>query len=190
MLDFFKSLDYLIFNLVNSTLTNTAFDAFFFWITDLHKTIYFKIIIIPLVLFLFMKKNKRKGLALFFVLFFSLVINDFAGGQVKNFVGRPRPEYNTDLPITKRSDAGNYSFYSNHASNMFTFASFSSQFFPQIIVPAYTIASLVGYSRVYNGVHYPSDVFFGGLVGYLWGSLIAYFTRSLLDKFQNRKNES
>lgn len=193
MLDFIQNADYWIFNQINGVLTNSSLDIFFFWITDLHKTIYFKIIVIPLIAFLFIKKFRRQGFILFLMLLLSLGINDFIGGKVKKLVARERPEYNINIQIIKRSDAGNYSFYSNHAANMFTFATYTSQFFPQIKIPFYAVASLVAYSRVYNGVHYPSDIFTGGLVGYMWGLFFSNLAQKLLNylntRIKKRKNK-
>jgi len=184
MLNFLINLDYTIFFQINSVLTHSVLDRFFFWITDLHKMTYFKIIIIPLVAFLFIKKHKREGFSFFLILILAMGINDFIGAKVKSAFARNRPEFNlklnAEITVNKRSEAGHYSFYSNHASNIFTFATYTSQFIPQIKIPLYAVATLVAYSRVYNGVHYPSDVFAGGLVGYLWGLLASAISKKLL----------
>lgn len=187
MSDFLLNIDYWVFNQINAVLTFPFLDPFFFWLTDLHKTLYFKIIIVPLVAYLFIKNFKRQGVALFLILLITLGINDFIGGQVKKIVKRPRPENNPSITVVKRSDAGSFSFYSNHASNMFTFATYTVEFIPQLKLPLYTIATLVAYSRVYNGVHYPSDILTGGFFGYLWGLLFSRLTKKLLYYLKNRK---
>jgi len=187
MLKFIIDLDYLILNQINTVFTCSALDVFFFWITDLHKTAYFGIIAIPLIAFLFIKKYKREGIVLFLMLVLTLGISDFVGAKVKTAVSRNRPEFNTEIKINQRSDAGHYSFYSNHASNMFAFATYTSQLLPQIKVPLYAVATLVAYSRVYNGVHYPSDVLAGGLMGSVWGLFSAALAKRLLSFIKNRK---
>lgn len=187
MLDFLLNADYWIFNQINNVFTLSALDTFFFWATDLHKTIYFKIIIVPLVAFLFIKKYKREGVTLFLILLLSLGINDFLGGKIKRFIERERPENNPSISVTKRSEAGSYSFYSNHAANMFAFATYTTHFIPQAKIPVYAFASIVAYSRVYNGVHYPSDIFAGGIVGYLWGLFFSGLAQKLLIFLKNRK---
>ena len=52
---------------------------------------------------------------------------------------------------------------------MFTFATYTTVFFPVAAVPCYALAIIVAYSRVYNGVHYPSDVMAGAFMGIIWG---------------------
>lgn len=187
MAEFLTNLDYSVFKLINSELINPFFDIFFVWITDLHKTAVFKFTVIPLVAFLFIRKFKREGVTLFLILILSLSVNDFVGGQVKNIIERPRPEFNTSIAVIKRSEAGSFSFYSNHASNMFTFATFTSQFIPQIKIPLFIVAVLVSYSRVYNGVHYPSDILTGALIGCLWGFFMASRSKKLLHYLKQRK---
>jgi membrane-associated phospholipid phosphatase len=84
----------------------------------------------------------------------------------KNIVKRKRPfeEYSF---IVKRSDGGGYSFPSGHTSAAFTTATSLSLYFPKwyVIVPSYLWASSVGYARMYQGVHYPTDVLAGAVVG-------------------------
>lgn len=187
MLDLLLQLDYKLFTFVNSVTSNSFFDVFFVWITDLHKTTYFKIIVIPLMIFLFGKKFKLLGSLVFLFLLISLAWSDFFGAQIKSLVERPRPEFNTEIQVVKRSDAGHFSFYSNHATNMFNFATYTGHFLPQLKIPFYALAGLVGYSRVYNGVHYPSDVAAGSIIGYLWGIIFSRLTEKILLFIKKRK---
>ncbi|MEJ2629518.1 MAG: phosphatase PAP2 family protein, partial [bacterium] len=41
-----------------------------------------------------------------------------------------------------------------------------NHFYPSLSIPFYTTASIIGFSRVYNGVHYPSDVMAGSILGF------------------------
>jgi len=170
-------LDYWLFTQINSVFTSSFADVFFFHITDLHKTIVFKIAALPLMFFFFFKKYGRLGITNFIFLLLALSFSDFAGGVIKSYYARPRPVNNPEITAVLRSDAGHFSFYSNHSSNMFTFASYTSNFFPAATIPLYTLAGLVAYSRVYNGVHYPSDVFGGMLMGLFWGFLFSYLVK-------------
>lgn len=183
----FEILDNWIFTQINSILTHPFMDTFFVWITDLHKTQMFKLFVVPIVAYLFIRRFKRQGVSLFLMLILALSLNDFVGAQIKKQVERPRPEFNETLNVTKRSDAGGYSFPSNHASNMFTFATYTSQFLPELKIPLYLIAASVAYSRIYNGVHYPSDVLAGGVMGCLWGFLFSILVKQILNYFEKRK---
>lgn len=179
MLDFIVKLDYWLFSQINSVFTSSIADLFFFHITDLHKTIVFKVAVVPLVIFFFVKKYGRMGVTFFMFLLLALSFSDFAGAKIKSYYGRPRPANNPEIKAINRSGAGHYSFYSNHASNMFTFATYTSHFFPAAKIPLFALAAAVGYSRVYNGVHYPTDVFGGMIMGLLWGFLFSYLAKRL-----------
>ena len=61
---------------------------------------------------------------------------------------------------------GKYGFVSSHAANIFAAAVVLSYFYPRSKKLVFTIASMVAFSRVYIGVHYPGDIIFGGLLGY------------------------
>lgn len=125
---------------------------------------------------------------MFLFLILALSLNDYSGNRIKHLVKRERPENNISLQQTQRSTAGGYGFPSNHSSNMFTFATYTSQFLPQLRLPLFALAATIGYSRIYNGVHYPSDVLGGSIMGMLWGLLIARLAKQFLNYFRNRKS--
>jgi membrane-associated phospholipid phosphatase len=71
-----------------------------------------------------------------------------------------------------RPDASNQrSFPSAHAANIFAFATVTYHYYGKKIgIPLYIVACLVAASRVEKGIHYPSDVIFGALLGFISGS--------------------
>jgi undecaprenyl-diphosphatase len=182
--------DYKILYCVNQLSATQLQDQFFPWITDLNKAPYFPWVAIPLTLFFFYRKFNRAGISLFLILLLALAFGDFAGSKVKHHYDRPRPFDNAEIQITQKSPAGGYSFYSNHASNMFTFATYTASFFPVARIPLFVLASTVSYSRIYNGVHYPSDVFAGGLMGILWGLLFSRIAKRIMRKLKYKKKEA
>jgi len=182
MLDFILGLDKSLFILVNSQWTASWADHFFPFITDLHKTPFFKTVIVPLVLALFIwRRGLKKGLLIFFFAVLSVSVSDGVGNWAfKKTVQRPRPAETQGLTVQVRAPFGGYSFVSNHATNMFSFATFTSAIFPPAAVPLYTLATVVAYSRVYNGVHFPSDVICGALLGCLFGMIFAKLCQNVL----------
>lgn len=84
----------------------------------------------------------------------------------KSIIKRDRP-YVTHPSIQPLSVEGSYSMPSGHTSSAFATATSLSMAFPKwyVVVPSFVWASSVGYSRMHLGVHYPSDVLVGALVG-------------------------
>lgn len=85
---------------------------------------------------------------------------------LKQLVKRPRP-FLTDLKLNPVYRPGEYSFPSGHSSSVFGMATSLSRAYPKwyVIAPSYLWAATMGYSRMYLGVHYPSDVGTGALLG-------------------------
>jgi diacylglycerol kinase family enzyme/membrane-associated phospholipid phosphatase len=98
-------------------------------------------------------------------------------------IGRRRRPPIKGVPAARRlaRRPTSFSFPSGHSASAFAFATGASQDFPTMGLPLYTLAAGVAYSRVYVGVHYPSDV----LAGAVLGSAIALGTRRFLPIIPN-----
>ena len=90
-------------------------------------------------------------------------------------VHRPRPFVTYPDIITKKENAGSFSFPSGHTSLAFATATSLSLAFPKwyVIAPSFAYAGAVAYSRMYLGVHYPSDLLGGILIG-MGSSLLVF----------------
>jgi membrane-associated phospholipid phosphatase len=94
--------------------------------------------------------------------------------------GRSRPDRDAaQVPEGRRvTMPASSSFPSGHTASGFAFAAAIAGTAPGIAWPARMLASVVGYSRVHTGVHYPGDVVVGALIGTTIGESVAFGARS------------
>jgi undecaprenyl-diphosphatase len=85
---------------------------------------------------------------------------------IKKLVRRPRP-FLTDPNLVPVYRPGEWSFPSGHSSSVFSAVTSLARVYPRwyVIAPSYLWAAGVGYSRMYLGVHYPTDVTAGAVLG-------------------------
>lgn len=172
MLDVITGFDRQLFMLLNSGLTSGLLDWFMPFITNAQTWMPF----VLLVWFVMMARGGKRLRVLALALLLSVGFTDlFCARVVKPVVGRTRPcslEQNEAfrcrllLPLkTSRS------FPSNHSANTAAFAMTAWAICGlQAGLPLAVLAFLVGWSRVYVGVHFPLDV----AAGWLIGALIAW----------------
>ena len=164
MLENLINIDKSIFRFFNSTTANPFFDLIMPIITNQNI---WAIPILILIGYLAIKGG-RKGQITSVILIIAVSLADYSSAQVlKPFFARLRPSHEMLEGIrVLMGKGGKYGFVSSHAANIFAAAVVLSYFYPSKKRVYFFIASMVAFSRVYIGVHYPGDIIFGGILGY------------------------
>jgi undecaprenyl-diphosphatase len=164
-------IDTLIFIFINRDIQNSLFDFLMPLIT--RKAYFF---FLPLFLWVLVR-DRKKALLLLILGFASLLIADWAGNTLKHLCERTRPCHVLDEVRLLVGCGRAFSFPSNHAANAFAFAVPFLVMVKQRIRYSFLIVAVVAaFSRIYVGVHYPSDVIAGAMTGSLAAiSLISLF---------------
>lgn len=164
-----------LFRIING-LHSPFFDFLMYWLSD-------KYVWIPLYAFLlFLIIREYRSRAWLVIVMIALLITATDQISVKLFKDtfmRLRPCHEPALEGMVRilfgHCGGKYGFISSHAANAFGIAFFSGMVLRRhkVVLPLMLLwATLVSYSRIYLGVHYPGDIIAGGLVGVILAYLI------------------
>ena len=184
-------LDSKLFLFLNN-LGTTKFDAFWLSLSKIEANIVMYLFLI--FLFFHIKKLRPKFLYIFYLLFviaLMITITDQGANFFKDSFQRLRPCYNESisdsLRLVKENCGGKYGFFSAHASNSFSLAIFFGLLFKNriryMIIITTVYASLISYSRIYLGVHFPIDIIVGSSFGIFVGFIIYSFVYLKFLKF-------
>lgn len=176
-------LDKEVFLYLNN-LGESSYD--WFWVFITHK--WASLPLYGLVVWLIFRKTGFKNTFIRLVLIGLMIIAAYGISHlVKYGVMRPRPcNMNFDAR-TLVDDCGTYGFFSSHATSAFALTLYIGKilktYYRQAIFWMIVWASLMSYSRIYVGKHYPGDIIIGCIVGLLIGWLFYQLQERLVRKF-------
>lgn len=154
-----------------SSTRNNLLDDFFLGMTFVSSEIIIFFILTSLFLW---KEHKRKWIL---PLWLTLALSVIVSFLLKIFIHRQRPfqlGIVSVLPVLEKANflIWNFSFPSFQAMLAFCAIPILSKEFPKFKYFWIIFAGLIGFSRIYFGLHFMSDVLIGGLIGYLIGMLV------------------
>ncbi len=178
MLDSIESLDRSLFLTLNQSHT-PMWDSIMWYISTI-------VLWIPLFLFFAYYAYKKGKLKFLLIIIIGIVLCILLADRLsvmafKNVFERYRPTHNLEIrdfvktvfkPNGEEYRGGMYGFVSSHAANFFaiaTFLFFSFRSFSKLWVLLFLWAAIIGYSRIYLGVHYPLDILGGTILGFCIG---------------------
>ena len=168
MLFLFQKVDEMLFRFVHETLAHPA-GTFFFPLFN-HAAPFIPLFIV-LIAWIAYRHSRKVWLVALIAVIGAILGDLLVFNPLKHLIQRPRPAVTmTDIETFLASgEKGGYSFPSSHTANAFLVASVISAFFKKGRGFALGLAAIIGFSRVYVGVHYPSDVLGSALLGWFLG---------------------
>lgn len=140
------------------------------------------------ILLIIFKKTRKVGITAGTSLALEAILINLT---IKKIVGRTRPYVVNEAIeyITKRPSDN--SFPSGHTGCMFAVASVLFYMLPKKVgIPAMVVASLVGISRLYVGVHYPTDIIGGFIIGMFTGFIAKLIVEKIEQKIRKKKADN
>lgn len=129
------------------------------------------------VAMLFFRKREIKMLGV--LLIAGLTITYYMVSGLKILIARPRP-FAALSDVIMLAQEKSFSFPSNHAATAFMAATLLSKHFKHYAV-FYLLAAIIAFSRIYLGVHYPTDVIAGAVLGVFTGFVLSHIAKLLVN---------
>lgn len=160
-----QALDRGAFLLINRTLQNPLFDLAMPALSNKWLGFLLAALFIPLLL----ARYGRRAVPVLGLAVLAVALSDLGANTLKHLIQRIRPCHVIAEVHLLAGCTRSFAMPSNHAANMFALAGALWLGLPAWRWPVLLLATAVGYSRVYLGVHYVSDVIVGALGGLVLG---------------------
>jgi len=188
MMDFLWSVDTAIFFFINRTVSNPVSDFLWPLITNYNSYLVVRVVLLGAWLLLIIKGGTRGRTAALLCVVILVVSDQMSSSVIKALVARPRPCHEVDgapvlqgIHLLVHCGSGK-SFPSSHAVNNFAMATLFACYYRRWTWAFFAWATLIGLSRVAVGVHYPSDIAGGAIIG----TIIALAILALWTALQQR----
>lgn len=163
-----KNFDDYFIELLNSRIKGPNLDKFMYRVTDLGGALFITVFTFTLVLF-GSTNNKKVGIEALLALGFTQIVVH----SLKRLLSRERPYKIIEQLNTFGIDLSDYSFPSGHTTASFSLATTIALNMPKVTILVLFLALIIAISRIYLGVHYPTDVAAGIILG-IGGAIIAH----------------
>jgi membrane-associated phospholipid phosphatase len=175
MIGWLQSVDVRLFRLINESWSNRFFD----WLMPfLSNSPWFACILLLIFVGLLVKGGSRGRLCVLMLALSLCLGNWLVCDSIKHAVGRLRPFHMLPDAILRIGMGDSFSMPSSHAANWFSATLILLVYYPRSVWCMLPLAVSVGLSRIYNGVHYPSDVLAGALLGMGYSAAVIWGTEA------------
>ncbi|HAM73986.1 MAG TPA: hypothetical protein DCM86_20365 [Verrucomicrobiales bacterium] len=168
-MDSLLAIDAALFRLINRTLANPVFDLIMPWLSG--NTLFIPVLAAAGI-WLLWRGGARGRLFVAMMLVLLMIGDNLLINVIKAALHRPRPFLTLEEARVLVGRGGSGSFPSSHASTWFAAVVLTALYYPARWRWVLLVAGLVSFSRVYVGVHYPSDVLGGALLGAMYTFLL------------------
>ncbi len=190
MIEILKNIDFQLFVFFNS-LNSPFWDKIMWWFSG---TKFWLPMYLLIIIYIIYKQQWRAIITIAFIALVVTLADQISVHAFKEVFQRLRPCHNSELHdivhLVNNKCGGKYGFVSSHAANTFAVAFFLSKLFKNknFSIFIFIWASVVSYSRIYLGVHFPFDVLGGAVLGSIIGYLIYKLYNFMLNKLPKHFN--